>query len=132
MTHIDQESASSVMMNRHRSSDWLESMVECAQMVNKIWARNTCRLCHIYSDKQVEFEQRLQETSEWYSQNNAAAFHQQAQMIELYRQYLFDEDSVVDSVECRINDDEQEKDHPSSMKGSMAAMTTLPGPTVET
>jgi hypothetical protein len=126
MTHIDQDSASSsYLVEHHRSSDWLETMANCAQMVNKIVARNTCRVCHIYVDKQVEFEQRLQETSEWYSQNNATAFHQQSQMIELYRQYLFDEDSVVDSVECRMQDDEEEKEQSSSAPGSMDARITI-------
>jgi sensor c-di-GMP phosphodiesterase-like protein len=108
--------------NLPQEVDWVESVVNCAQIVNKIFTRNTCRLCHIYSDKQVEFEQRLlqQETSDWTTQmihhtaaaysgasrmqnsnNNSSSNHCNPQMIELYRQFLFDEDSVVDSVEFR-------------------------------
>jgi hypothetical protein len=100
--------------------------------VNKMVTRNTCRVCHIYSDKQVEFEQRLQETSEWYSPNNATSFHQQSQMIELYRQYLFDEDSVVDSVEFRKNENEEEKGLSPSEPESVEGRTALAqGPLVE-
>jgi hypothetical protein len=131
--------------------DWVDTMVNCANIMNKIFTRNTCRLCHIYSDKQVEFEERIQQNAtitataaEWYNiqQQNAMSssgndahdyYHDSTigplqtqspqffnnptlppnsissslspvdpEAVELYRKYLFDEESVVDSIEMRI------------------------------
>jgi hypothetical protein len=118
--------------------DWLDKVVDCAQILNKIFTRNTCRLCHVYSDKQVEFEERIQENATiaataagWYMNNNnnyyndydnssenicnqqelrpsvtlPMSIHGTAidpHVVELYRQQLFDEESVVDSIELRM------------------------------
>jgi hypothetical protein len=139
--------------NNNNQVDWVDTVVNCALIMNKIFTRNTCRLCHIYSDKQVEFEARLQENAtiaaataaEWYKNNNIyydsnsnynydnasdSIFHQQQEhvqqndtfpmssqshsssiaaidphVVELYRQQLFDEESVVDSIELRMVQD---------------------------
>lgn len=129
--------------------DWVDTVVNCATIMNKIFTRNTCRLCHIYSDKQVEFEERIQQNAtitataaEWYSIQQGAMYNNDfhhdtlypeqppqepmnhvvapshsvspvnTEAIELYRKYLFDEESVVDSIELRIgrsSDDDDEK-----------------------
>ena len=153
--------------------DWVDTVVNCANIMNKIFTRNTCRLCHIYSDKQVEFEERIQQNAtitataaEWYnvqqqsalynngitstngtySNNNDAndsehdtMYQPQSQppstmmlppnsvspvnpeAVELYRKYLFDEESVVDSIELRIgrstdDDDAVQDDDTDEMK----------------
>ena len=147
---------SSHQQQQQQQLDWVDTVVNCANIMNKIFTRNTCRLCHIYSDKQVEFEERLQENAtitataaEWYNiQQQQGAMNsrgnetndfdrdvmyhpqqeQQQQIeapssntlivppnsvsssmppvdleaVELYRKYLFDEESVVDSIELRI------------------------------
>jgi hypothetical protein len=140
--------------------DWVDTVVNCANIMNKIFTRNTCRLCHIYSDKQVEFEERIQQNAtitataaEWYNLQQQGAinfnnnndnelehdtiYQQQStqpssnhldeilpslsassltavnpEAVELYRKYLFDEESVVDSIEMRIgrSTDEEEND----------------------
>jgi hypothetical protein len=137
-----------VASNHHQQQqqlDWVDTVVNCANIMNKIFTRNTCRICHIYSDKQVEFEERIQQNAtitataaEWYNIQQQGAmnstnttdfdhdtmYHQQTQppsntlmlppnsvssllpvnpeAVELYRKYLFDEESVVDSIELRI------------------------------
>ena len=167
------DNAKSVTTSNHppqpQPVDWVDTVVNCATIMNKIFTRNTCRLCHIYSDKQVEFEERIQQNAtisataaEWYNlqqqgailynnnndngnldQDDAMYQQQQQQQldfkassatgvmspptavtstlpppvdpatVELYRKYLFDEESVVDSIEMRIGrstDDDDDDD----------------------
>ena len=167
------DNAKSVTTSNHppqpQPVDWVDTVVNCATIMNKIFTRNTCRLCHIYSDKQVEFEERIQQNAtisataaEWYNLQQQGAIlynnnnddgnldqddamyqhHQQQQLdfnassatgvmspppavtstlpppvdpatVELYRKYLFDEESVVDSIEMRIGrstDDDDDDD----------------------
>lgn len=141
------------VQQKQQPVDWVDTVVNCANIMNKIFTRNTCRLCHIYSDKQVEFEERIQQNAtitataaEWYnlqqqgaiynnnnSNNNIELNHDDTlypqhqsqsvstsstppvnpETVELYRKYLFDEESVVDSIELRIgrSTDDDENDH---------------------
>lgn len=86
--------------DNHNSDDWVDTMVSCAQAVNKLFVHNTCRLCQVYSDKQVEFEQNLQEANSTSPVDRAflRTFLPLHPEVEIYRQFLFDEDSVADSL----------------------------------
>ena len=114
MPHNNNMDKSSRAVEKINSDDWVDTMVSCAQAMNKLFVHNTCRLCQVYSDKQVEFERQLQEENNSSSCNNPVdrAFLRTGgipQMllpeVELYRQFLFDEDSVVDSVGQREETD---------------------------
>lgn len=96
MMHSQQNS----LVQNDNTDGWVDTMVSCAQAVNKLFTKNTCRVCQVYSDKQVEFEQRLQELNITSPVDSAylKAFIPLHPEVELYRQFLFDEDSVVDSV----------------------------------
>lgn len=100
--------------NRRSDEDWVDTMVSCAQAVNKLFVRNTCRLCQVYTDKQVEYEERLQEDSDSYNPVDRAVLHTILPPlhpeVEFYRQFLFDEDSVVESV-CLREDTEISSSH---------------------
>jgi hypothetical protein len=63
---------------------WVDSMVEVVRLCNNLFTKHTCGLCHIYVDKQVEYETRHEE-----ERNRAHPLR-----VDLYRQFLFDEDSV--------------------------------------
>lgn len=91
---------------------WVDSMVQVAHTANKLFSKHTCRLCQVYTDKQVEYETR-QENALRYQQyfessgdsspidrvwDNLEAAASQQLNIELYRQFLFDEESVVSNV----------------------------------
>jgi hypothetical protein len=100
-----------VPLQNQSETDWVDTVVSCAQMVNKMFTRNTCRLCHVYSDKQVEFENSMRSVDESSSPVDRAFLKAvfPAAEVEMYRQFLFDEDSVVDSVGHRehSHDDEE-------------------------
>lgn len=77
-----------------RRADWVDKTVNLARACNKLFTKNTCRLCQVYVDQQVEFENRQEDAS---VKNPARSME-----VELYRQFLFDEESVVDGV-CERN-----------------------------
>ena len=116
-SETDKENTSLLVQNNNNNNkadeDWVvDTVVSCAQSVNKLFVRNTCRLCQIYVDRQVSFEEETEkmmcsDSSSSSSSNpveraflKATPFIQ-APQVELYRQFLFDEDSVVDSVGLR-------------------------------
>jgi hypothetical protein len=118
---------------------WIDTVVSCAQTINKLFTRHTCRLCHVYSDRQVEYENSLSLAaaaapttvdyagSGMYPQLVEQEQHQLAVIspveraylkttrtanaallqpeVEFYRQFLFDEESVVDAVYSRTGED---------------------------
>jgi hypothetical protein len=96
--------------------DWVDSVVDVATTCKKIFTAHTCRLCHVYTDAQVEYEVRQEETAQL---QRRMPEHQRAATagssffqsvvpnpleVELYRQFLFDEDSVVEGVNEREKD----------------------------
>lgn len=94
------------------SSDdcWVDSVVSAARTVNKLFTRNTCRVCQLYSDKQVEFERTMAESDTIGISPVDRAFLKTMPFqpeVALYRQFLFDEDSVVDSVGQREGHDDR-------------------------
>lgn len=38
--------------------DWVGSVVQAANTCKKLFTANTCRLCQVYVDEQVEYERR--------------------------------------------------------------------------
>jgi hypothetical protein len=80
---------------------WIDSVVQAATTANKLFTRNTCRMCHVYSDKQVEFETQHEGLSSPMASLMMRTTQEASMEVELYRQFLFDEDSVVDNVSHR-------------------------------
>lgn len=102
----------SLLVRQDHSDDprWVDTVMSYAQTVNKVFSRNTCRLCHLYSDQQVEYESRLvdkQISPVERAYLKAAATHQTVLRpeVEFYRQFLFDEASVVEAISHRTADE---------------------------
>jgi hypothetical protein len=116
--------------------DWVDSVVDVASTCKKILTAHTCRLCQVYTDAQVEFEVRQEESARKQHHQQQQQQHPQQQArsaapvastsffqtmmmpnpleVEMYRQFLFDEDSVVEGVNEREkvfdeDDDDEEK-----------------------
>jgi hypothetical protein len=113
--------------------DWVDSVVDVASTCKKILTAHTCRLCQVYTDAQVEFEVRQEESAQ-NQQHHQQQQHPQQQArsaapvasrsffqtmmmpnpleVEMYRQFLFDEDSVVEGVNERekVFDEEDDDD----------------------
>jgi hypothetical protein len=104
---------------------WIDTVVSCAQTVNKLFTRNTCRLCHVYSDRQVEYENSIiaalenTTTTSSVSTSSSALPNSPVERaclkaahctslvgpeVELYRQFLFDEESVEEAVYSRTGE----------------------------
>ena len=95
----------SLMPQKPASSDsnWVDRTMQIAQTCNRLFTANAaCQICSVYADKQVEYEIR-NDTNLW----NTIANPQKNLEVELYRQFLFDEESVVDSVSGRTGDDDE-------------------------
>lgn len=128
--------------------DWVDNVVDVATVCKKILTKHTCRLCQVYTDAQVEYEVRQEESarrrsyynqqqqqqpqqageegqtssSSWPShpaqqQPQSRSFYDYSSMlvpnaleVELYRQFLFDEDSVVETVNVRDKEKDEEND----------------------
>jgi len=92
---------------------WVESMVEVARMCNKLWTKHTCDLCHVYVDKQVEFENRQERQGSSLSPVDRAwmktGIDPSNLEVSMYRQFLFDEESVISGASHR--DDDQHMEH---------------------
>jgi hypothetical protein len=108
------------------SMDWVDTMVSCAQTVNKAFVRHTCRICQIYSDKQVEFERIHNDDSD----HGAASPVDRANWkvphlpeVEFYRQFLFDEESVMEGVLQRQQQQQQQL-HQTSQEDESATIST--------
>lgn len=75
--------------------DWVAKASSISHAFNKLLAQSACKLCSVYVDEQVEFENRQED----YKTNMAVAWMRTHKPeVEVYRQFLFDEESVVDSV----------------------------------
>jgi hypothetical protein len=95
---------------------WIDTVVEAATTANKLFTRNTCRMCHVYSDKQVEFETRNEGSSSPMERLMMRTTQEASLEVELYRQFLFDEDSVVDNVTHREMPDYLTDNHESNYR----------------
>lgn len=87
--------------NSVSSTAWVERTVELAATCNKLLTiSNACRLCSVYADKQVEYESRQVENGIWTAAGNP--------QVEVYRRFLFDEESVVGSFTEREEEEEED------------------------
>lgn len=82
---------------------WIDSMVEVARACNKLFKKQTCGICHMYAEKQVEFETRQENKFKTILPSpvqrawiRAGLHHTTSNSLEvdMYRQFLFDEESV--------------------------------------
>jgi len=77
------------------SDDWIEKATSISNAFHQLLSKSACKLCSVYVDEQVEFENRQED----YKTTMAKAWMRAHKPeVEIYRQLLFDEDSVVDSV----------------------------------
>jgi hypothetical protein len=104
------------LVGANQQPNWIDSVVEAATTANKIFTRNTCRMCHVYSDKQVEFETRNEGSSSPMERLMMRTTQQASLDVELYRQFLFDEDSVVDNASHREVPDYLTSEHESNYR----------------
>ena len=82
----------------HPTEDWVEKATSISLAFNKLLAKSACKLCSVYVDEQVEFENRQED----YKTTMAKAWMRSYKPdVEVYRQMLFDEDSVVESISGR-------------------------------
>jgi hypothetical protein len=82
----------------------METMVKAATTCNKILLEN-CGLCTIYCDKQVQYEwmQDQYRLSQLLQKTDPNPLNNQE--VKLYQDFLFDEQSVVESVSSRLDED---------------------------
>lgn len=88
---------------------FVNTMVSYARTVNKMFTRHTCRLCHIYADKQVAFEVEEAIADQVINPVERAVMKMDPVLppeVEIYRRYLFDEDSVIQTVGSRVGETE--------------------------
>jgi hypothetical protein len=83
----------------------METMVKAATTCNKLLLEN-CGLCTIYCDKQVQYEwmqdqYRLNHLFQKTDLNPATN-----QEVKQYQEFLFDEQSVVQSVNSRLDEED--------------------------
>jgi hypothetical protein len=102
-----------VAMSNKEESDWVESVADVAQTCKKLFSANACRLCDVYTDAQVEYEVRQEKQPQpkyWMHMMS----HQPSLEVELYRQFLFDEDSVMEVVSEREKEMKQDENEDHS------------------
>ena len=101
--------------------DWVDGTGLLSQTFTKLISNTTCvRLCSLYVDEQVEYEIRQEDcvsgmdrmvsvvSSVGGAASNMLAFHNgnDGMDVQLYKQFLFDEDSVLTSLTEREEEDE--------------------------
>ena len=121
--HVDKENVRNAPISTRSSlaspshNKWVDRMVQMAHACNNIVVKN-CNLCHVYANKQVEFERsddypgnslNTPATSVWSSAMSptekvwrdlqGGCGNVQALEVNLYRQFLFDEESVIDMMD---------------------------------
>lgn len=92
------------LVAKEQKDNWVESVMNVAHTCKKLFTKHTCRLCQVYVDQQVEYERRQEvegEHIQTFDANTAPSLE-----IEIYRQFLFDEGSVVETVSGREKADD--------------------------
>ncbi|GAX13779.1 hypothetical protein FisN_30Lh074 [Fistulifera solaris] len=86
---------------------WVDSMVEVAKVCNNLFTKQ-CNLCNVYTNKQVEFEWRQERTQNSDSSSPVQRALQKVNRgnleVHMYRQFLFDEESVIAGASLREDD----------------------------
>ena len=128
MTSLERHNANTSILTQQNNNsvrggdDWVDTMMSCAQAVNKMFVRNTCRVCQVYTDRQVEFEVSRENNPVERAFLKVAASMQPE--VELYRQFMFDEESVVSGLRDEEEEDdcEEEEDEVQAAGRSAAAL----------
>jgi len=95
--------------------NFLETVVHAASMMNKVLMEN-CGLCTVYCDRQVNYEVNVEEwVQDQYRLSTASLGHLFNKMnpdnstenveVKQYQEFLFDEQSVLESVASRDGED---------------------------
>jgi hypothetical protein len=100
------------------NEDWIEKASSLSQAFHKLIAKSACKMCDVYVDEQLEFENRQEDyynttTGTTTTTSMARAWvkaYKPSMEVELYRQMLFDEESVVFSVSERDDNEDEEGD----------------------
>lgn len=87
-----------------KTTDWTDRAVQLAQTCNQIFVKN-CAPCVYYAESQVEFESRQEylgagPVGRVFAKNVCQNFE-----VAMYKQFLFDEDSVLEGVQIRDEHD---------------------------
>ena len=100
---------------------WVDRMVKMANACNSL-VTSKCNLCHVYANRQVEFEASerarsaraletpatsvfsspVSPTERVWQKMNASCAAANSLEVNLYRQFLFDEESVVDMLDAAL------------------------------
>jgi hypothetical protein len=83
--------------NAPNGEDWIEKAGSITQAFSKLLSKSACKMCNVYVDEQVEFENRQEDYTGTMAKVWLRAYKPSLD-VELYRQFLFDEESVVDNV----------------------------------
>lgn len=101
MSKIAAAAAATSTMSEHRKlvskGSLVETVVKVAVTCNNLMIEN-CNACTLYCDEQVQYEWVQEMESPLFNLFNKIDDNLEVQM---YRQFLFDEDSVVEQVSSR-------------------------------
>lgn len=84
-----------VVRSTNNDVDWVDTVERTAAVMKKFFTKTTCRLCQVYVDQQVQYEVQQEDKqlgTHWVSSVRDLE-------VELYRQFLFDENSVIEHVD---------------------------------
>ena len=128
---------------------WVDRMVKMANACNSLVV-SKCNLCHVYANRQVEFEATeaastscrraldattpatsvfsspLSPTEKVWQKMNAGCAAANSLEVNLYRQFLFDEESVVDMLDAALEkvDNPGDEEDEDDVKVNKNATTT--------
>lgn len=80
--------------NSRGESSMTELVVRAASLCNKVIVEK-CGMCTVYCDEQIQYEALAQD---FHNTTQTSIFDLYHQEVETARNFLFDEDSVVDSI----------------------------------
>jgi hypothetical protein len=123
--HHETPATTTTRRPNNKDNDWIEKTATIQQALATLITKTSCRLCHVYADKQLEFENRQEDYNvaaqavtaavgyggmDFYAPfaSSAASSAGGTLEVELYRQFLFDEESVVGRVEVDEEEEEEE------------------------
>jgi hypothetical protein len=83
----------------------VESVVRASKVASSMVLKN-CQLCTVYCDKQVQYEYFQEECKQMTTPvTNLFSRLDNSLEVQLYRGFLFDEDSLVESASDRLDND---------------------------
>ncbi|GKY99852.1 hypothetical protein MPSEU_000938900 [Mayamaea pseudoterrestris] len=130
---MEETKALTVRTNTHAQQpvDWVDTVERTASVMKKFLTRTTCRLCQVYADEQVQYEVQLEkQTGMQHETSNWVASSVRNLEVELYRQFLFDENSVIqhaDSFRDETEETEAAHDEEEIENGRTQAASSING-----